>query len=361
MRPQIRSLMTETVVYEVPGYTIRWAEEVTEEMIRLLEDTTWGTDGAVFDHLDTRRKILSIRHPRVIYMTDEEGLVAMAVFCGRRVNNGGKTYKSFNIRYFAAHPRIQGKGIIKTFAEKVMGMIREEEPDPCIFYATIEGGNTRSFNTVVRAGYRHITTLRTLSFTRLRNKVQPGVRRLNSSQEQQQMQQLLEKQYRGYGLQHFYRLFQDDGYWVLERDGQILAGLQLIENKWALRSMGGAAGWFVLNVLPRLPFIRTIFQPERFHFLSYEALYCKDGNISYLYELMEGLLAEYGLHFSLFWLDENDPFYQQVINSAGQLGVFHRFTHQITTRVMISYANVPEEEQRQVEQLPVYTSSFDYV
>ena len=352
--------MTDTIVYQPPGYTIWQSDTITEAMIQLLDATTWGTDGAVFDHLDTRKKILSIPDPTVIYMTDAQGLVAMAVLCRNRVSSGDTARKSYFIRYFAAHPRIQGQGIIKTFAEKVMGLLRDEEADPCIFFATIENGNRRSYRTTVRAGYEQIATLKTINFSRLSPKPK-AIRRIEDREEQGRLRALLEKTYHGHAFVQFTRLFQDDGYFVLERDGQLLAGAQVLENRWALKSMGGWSGWLVVNVLPRLPFVSRVFNPRRFNFLSFEALYCHDGRIEYVYELLEGLLARFQLHLPLFWLDERSPLYQEIGRTEKQLGPFSRFTKGTDIRVMVSYANIPADEIHRIEQQPVYTSSFDFV
>jgi hypothetical protein len=353
--------MAKQTLHTEPGFTIYRTESITDEMITFLDGIAWGMEGAVYDHLNTREQILAIPHPVVLYLEDEVGIAATAVFCRNDIDNAGFICDSYYVRYFAAHPRIRGRKLIKRFAHQIMTLVRESEKNPCIFFAGVEKGNHRSFKTVTNAGYHQIDNLKTVGFSRFFPKKNPAIRAVTEPEEQSNIRELLKRSYRDYSLVQFTGLHRDNRYYVLERDGEILAGAQALPGLWAVRSMSGFLGWIVINVVPWLPLVRKVFHPKHFRFLAFEAMYCKDGNVDYLYELFEGVLAEFGRYSALFWLSEKSELYEAMVRKKGGLGLLYNFTKDSDVRLMASYANLSEEEIQQVESHPVYAASFDFV
>lgn len=93
-----------------------------------------------------------------------------------------------------------------------------------------------------------------------------------------EVRQLMESAYGPYTLVQFDRLFYGGNYFVLEAGGEIVAGVQANPVRWRLVSMPGLSGKLIMHVVPHLPVMGRLIQPDRYAFAALEALYVRPGH-----------------------------------------------------------------------------------
>ena len=347
------------MLYADEGYEIYRQPGITTEAINQLKQTEIGSQGPVYAHLDTEDHMLHLSNPSLFSLEKEQRLMGMAVFCNVQVWVRQNPFNCHYIRYFSASPEIRGKGLMKKFGERAMTLIREKETRKTIFYASVEKKNYSSFKTVNNAGYKPVREVDTIGFSRFFPKNNPGIKRADTPETRAKILDLLKDFYKNHSLVQFEKVFFNNDYYYLEENGQILAGCQIHRIHWKVVQMPGLAGKIIMSLVPHLPLIRRVFNPRKFDFLALEGIYFKPGGVRHLYDLLEGLLAREGLNTALFWFDTQCPIYQQ-FKDYGRFGFIHSFTKNAGTHLMASCKNLSPEEEKMLEESPVYVSAFDF-
>lgn len=341
------------------GLTLSKEQGIPPEVVAFLESVTWGTDGALYEHLDTADHIRRLADPYLLLLR-KEGEIAMTAIFSRRIGRTGHLELPFYfVRYFAASPIIRGTGIIKRYGPAMMSGIREGETSKTVFMGIIEAGNHRSMKVATAAGQKPIATIHTVGFSRFFPKDDPRVHPIQED-EKELIRGLIDGQYSGHSMVHHHTLFDRTGYFVLEVDGEIVAGAQVQEGNWRMRGMPGLMGRLVMKVLPRLPLLRRIFNPNDFRFLSFEYIYLKPGHEKALYRLLEALLHRFGRNSALLWFDERAPLYH-TFRKRGRLGIIDRFTRGTKVYIMASFVHLTPEEEDLVADKPWFTTGFDFM
>jgi len=58
---------------------------------------------------------------------------------------------------------------------------------------------------------------------------------------------------------------------VLEKEGEILAGVQAHPQQWKFVNLPGWSGKFILNILPNIPIAKRLFNAKHHKFLCFES------------------------------------------------------------------------------------------
>jgi len=352
--------MKKTPIVVEENYSILKYEGIPELVITFLEETNWGSAGAVYQRKNSNELVRLLKKPALFAVHSGETIVGTAVFCNTTPTVQGVPYNCYIIRYFAASDAIRGKKLMKQYAGKVMEVVREAETEKTIYVGCVEKGNIRSYKVVQNAGYEPLGLLSVNAFSRFFPKRQKNVERVQSESVKHEVLQLLRKQYENHMLVHFDYLFLRDNYFVIREQGEIVAGCQFHRVHWAINYMPGLMGKIIMNVLPNLPLINRLFNPKRFEFLAFEGIYFKHGHEHTLQKLFEGLLHQEKLHSALFWMGENCPYRQKLV-MHGNLGLMNLFVKDSGVYIMTSYRNMSMEEISRLKSGPLYASAFDYI
>lgn len=352
--------MNRKLLFTDPPFSI-WREHgIRPEAIEFLKHMVLGSGGVIYEHKTTAQIIPYLPNPDLLYATEHDELIATVVFCRNEIEAAGQKFNSYYARYFAAGPQIRGRGIVKKLSAKVMDLAREGEKEKTIFFGVIEETNKASYKVSASVGYRSIGRIKTIGFSRFFPKKSRRIKKLTSPEEQADMLALLRKHYHNHTLVHFDFLFINEGYFVIRENGEIVAGAQLHLGHWVVKHMPGLMGKIMINVLPHIPVLNTLFNPRRFIFASFEGIYCKEGYEDRLFELFEGLLARQKLKTAIFWMAEESPYYEKIIRYR-RLGIIHNFVKNSDTIVMASFRNMTPEEEGLFDELPIYASALDYL
>ncbi len=350
-----KRLLQQDEIYGIWRY-----DHIPEKVVQFLDSVSWGNEGAVYEHKKTEEHIRQLHQPALLTVQHGEEVLATAIFCHTPVWTGSEQINSYYIRYFAASPLIKGKGIVKLYGQKVMELIRQDETEKTIFFASIEKGNKPSFKAVQNSGYESIGMMKTMGMSRFFPKASQNVFPVHSKEDREHVVEFLRKQYRDYALVHFNYLFLNENYYCIKDKGEIVAGCQYHRAHWVVHHMKGWSGKFIMKVVPHVPLLNGVFNPRKFEFLGFEGIYCKPGFEHRLLELFESLLAKEQVKAAMFWLSDNCPLRQR-IEKQGNLGLLHSFVHDSDVHIMASFHGFKKTEQDTIRKMPLYACAYDYI
>jgi len=344
------------VIYTEAPYYITLESVPTEEMFQLLENTTWGTGKTVYKHFGDREHFLHIQSPKIFTVRENGALRAFTVFVHRNLPllSGGSD--AYYIRYFCASPEIKGAGIVKNLAKIVVDYVCEHESKAC-FYGTIEARNPAVLKVVGRIGMEPLATIKTVGFSRFFPKPALPIRQLDEA-GWEDFSPELEKQKNRFVFWTKDNANMAPGYFVHEKNGEVLLGAQVHLAHWAIRSLPGFAG-ALLPWMPYVPLISRIVKPDAFKFLAPEGFFVREGAESLLPDFLESLLHHFGYHAAMFWLDERDPVYQLLVRNNP--GLLNRFVQQANAYFVATFTGYTEEETARIKEKPFYISSYDSI
>lgn len=357
------------------------ADEPEKEFVELLVRTVWGTPGkTLYQHLDTRQRIGQLQRATYINLMRSGKALAGMTLCRRTTPEGNHTADAYYIRYLSFTERLRNKKAAKnrlvpdgSFVIHPRSFIKNQlfelfsRPEliapvsadyaRAFYYAYVESENQRSLQICSAFGFQKVRSFRTLPFSRFFPKRDAGVRKIRP-QEQEAIRQSVSAQHRDHHLFFPDHLFQDDHYYVLQREGQIVAGLRAMPVNWVINHLPGFSGKLTLNLVPHLPLLSRLFNPKDFRFAAFEGIYLRPGYEAEIFTLMEGVLAELGLHTGMLWLDDASERYRFFLQS-GKLGLLHHLEKPSPVNILIRFADPDPATVEAYRNAPVYISALD--
>lgn len=346
----------------------------TEEGLRLLNNMTVGSKGAQYLHKDIDERMEQLDNKYVLYMTKGNKILATYTAGQRTVHEDFGDVNAYYIRYFAFAERFQSSknitekrtrsnGLLKKMVKNLlaespanMGIDHGEDSSlPSFYYAFFDSENFRSTNLSQVLGLYPVGEFDTFSFTRMYPKKNKHVELLDPVHHAS-MRDRLRQFFSGYSVYTDQFLFIKD-YFVWRENGEVVAGVQPNKCQWEVKHMSGINGIFMLNVLPYLPWVRNFFNPKDFQFITFDFVYVKPGYEDKLELLMESMLAEHEVTFSLIWQDVKGPLHQ--ILSAMNLGFLNKFSKIPTGKIMMTTNRISPEQLDNMTSKPMFTCAMD--
>ena len=278
---------------------------------------------------------------------------------GERHSGTGTRSSGSGNRHAGAAERLSGAA--ESFKGRILSLIREPEQTPGrphVMYAYVESRNERSRNMINQSGYEYIRSFLTVAFSRFNPKPNPDVTRLKP-EEEPAMAALLDEQYRDYCFYTDEFSFLDHKYYVLRRNGEIVAGAGAIPARYRVVNVPGLWGWLMMKALPRTPFFRRLFQPEAFRYVILNAIYCRKGSEDLLPDLFEAVCAEEGYHTALTWLDDHSWLFE-TLRTNRRMGALNRMLNAKPGLVYALFSGLTPEETEKFYDSPAYISGFDF-
>jgi len=344
---------------------IRHEKIPPKSVIDLLTRTYIGTNGTLYQLLDTKTKIHKLHQPHFIFIERNNKAIGNMTICQREVMINHEKTPSNYIRYFAFDQLFHGgsqKGKGSSQLHQYFKALFDTsnfdpvnpEKDPSIYWAFIDPDNIRSFNMNERFGFETIGQFKTLAFSR----VNPKNRNISALREVEKTEVMAEiKSF--YADHQFFspiHLFDDNNYYVLRKDGQIIAGIQANPVKWKIKSLPGISGRFLLQSAPYIPRIRKLINPNNHEFLATEGLFWKKGFEHEVQNLLEGVLAETKHHSLLIWQDLKD---ESLKGIPIKWGFIQRIKQDNTIHIVAKINGHPADTKESFQKKPFYLSGFD--
>ncbi len=346
------------ILYTKNGYRIIVEKKPNANAVELLHRTLWGTNGPIFEHLDTHERLIHITDSLAFSLEKNGKTISTCTVLERDIEVEGKAYKTWYGRYFAVDKEYQGK-VFGNILLKEMKIYLENLSDlPTLFYAYVDQANPRSRKLLLHTGFKVIRTFRTSVFSRVYPKKDPRVSKIQSAEDVAQVLSLLKKQYENNTFVNFDNLFFQNNYFILKEGNEIIAGIQASITKWKIRKLPGFSGRILIKILPHIPFISRLFNPNDFKFAAFEGIYCKNGREKEIFKLMESACAELKLYTGMVWMDSELDLRAR-IKQAGDWGLMDKIRDDFPAHVVAGFKNVTEQEQEFFHKNPAYISAFD--
>jgi hypothetical protein len=359
-----------------PSVSIRQDEKYSNQILELLTNTLWGTPGnTLYRHLDTEKIINDLKSP-VFFSLERFGkLLCTLCLSGREINIGSEKKESEYVCYLAADNSISGNGqrknskvsrephgMIKAFMEEIFSRDHSRRDknsvnQRSIYYAYVESDNVQSIHLCNYFGFRSVRQLTTIPFSRFSPKNYQFVRKART-EEYGQICEAIALQYTDHNFLHFEYMFYDGNYFIAEADGKIVAGVQANPFIWSFRNLPGLSGKVLLKILPYIPYLRRIINPEKFEFSAFEGIFCVEGYEWVLDGLFESVLSHQKRNTALIWLDMNCPMIKRIRKNC-KLGLMDIINSSGSGEIMVRADGFSDSDWELLESKPMYISCFD--
>ena len=324
---------------------------ITSELVQLLEQTTLGTNGAMYRHLDVPERIYQTDAPLSFSLRRNEYLLANITFCKRDFG--------LYLRYFAFDKRFQSAGkarqtmhksALKQEIEGVFQRVTSENPgslDMC--YAYIDARNARSKWMSEQFGFQTKAKLASQSFSR-RYPKKSG--RISKEIPTDEHLSLIKSNYGHYTAYFDHYLKQGEVHCLRSSDGTLMTLAKFTNVTWEISRLPGSWGGIFVKALPFIPVLRKMVQVKKHQFLVPEAVCVAGKDPKLLTEFLEGVLHMEERHTMLWWMDERDELYVQVKEQVNW-GILHQILGVAPVDVVIRGDFNPKE--------PMFIAAFDMI
>ena len=359
---------------------IRKLNRADDDVINLLKETVLGSEGGMRYVMQNTPERIATYADRLSFLAlyKRNSLKGVIGLCRRIISNREERCTATYLRYLAVQSAFQVEkaperrngsltAVADSFKEKIIGLIREPQEmaaadqggdRPHVMYAYVESRNERSKNMVNQAGYEYIRSFLTVAFSRFNPRTNPSVTRLRL-EEEPAMAKLLDEFYSGYCFYTDEFSFHDHRYYVLRRNGEIIAGVGAIPAQYRVVNVPGLWGWLMMKVLPRTPLFRRLFRPEAFRYVILNAIYCREGSEDLLPDLFDAVCAEEGYHTALTWLDDHSRLYE-TLRTNRRMGALNRMLNAKPGLVYALFSGLTTEETEKFYDSPAFISGFDF-
>jgi hypothetical protein len=350
-----------------------FSDKPSQEIVKLLSGTIWGTPGkTLYKHLQTAEKIEHIKEPLFFSLYRHSKLLCTVCLSRRITDLGRGCADFFYIRYFVANKSITGKGNIKTNSKASRNSIikqwmvnifaqgsriNNKGNGKAVFYAYVETENSQSMQLCSQYGFVPVRKMVTVPVSRFSPSESPKVR-LAADTERTAILKLLKETYQEHRQVFLGNIFYKGSYYVYTENGQIVAGAQANCTRWAICHLPGASGSVLLKLLPRLPYLRRIINPQDFRYSAMEGFFCLPGYEYAIEPFIESIMHKQKNNAALFWFDTECPVYKMLISNC-KLGLMAAINSSGHAHIIARGQGLESGDWHELKQKPAYISCFD--
>ncbi len=289
--------------------------EATQQLIELLQNTTLGTNGAKYKHLDTSTRIFEIDNPLFFSLERNNRSIGNVTFCRRG--------KFWYVRYFAFSNFFQvgskknrsqkgGTSILKKeinnfFQEIFSGNFSEESVQ--VLYAYIDPRNERSKWMSENFGFQKVGSLATQTYSRISPK---STDRFEKTTNWEALKAFVHSNYSQH--RYFFETHASKGSYYVLRDekGAIIACAKTTKAHWKIERLPGFFGGVLTRIIPAIPFFKKLIHPKEHTFLVPEIVCSLHNNPKLIDALFSAILEAEKCNLLIWWVDQKDPIYLEI-------------------------------------------------
>jgi len=295
---------------------------LSPETVQLLESTVWGQHGLIFRSLDMREMLGALTRPVFLRLVKDGETLAAAVRNRKALLMAGRQFDAVHLALFAVRPDCRRKGYGRILAKVSREYFGEMLRPPGVLYGYIESGNEASLRLNLGIGYRDLGQIKSRIFSRANPRRSERVERLGEG-ERSGMLALLNETYASHALAGLDQSLDTGRYFIVRRNGEIVAGAQVHTLRWNLLQLPGWRGKLALNLLPRIPVLGKNFTPEDLRFGRAGNFFAREGSEHLISEILETVMAEKGLPFTTLFMDPRGTIERRLLDKTrfGLLGL----------------------------------------
>jgi len=351
------------------------------ELMEHMNQTIMGQPGGFrYRHTDLEDRMKAGDENYFMYLRKSGKMLGSVGFCGKPTETEGFAHDSWLIRYFSIkapmrtvpqkrrtdkdlkgedkRTTVLGRFIQPIFADPTQ--LREGENRknaPSIIFATIDRTNLRSMNFSAEMGLETIGKFAAFSFSRMNPRKSERIEPVNETERGVVLDQIREY-YKGYTLFFPDAIFKNNDYYIIKKEGRMVAGLQIYRVAWKIVDMGNRMANISGRLITRIPWFRRRFNGDELRFLAFDAVYCESGYEPVLYELMEGVLERTGYYFSMMMMDTESALYRQ-LRKHKKWGILHKIVGTAIAEIRVRFINIPDDIRQKFYERPTYIPTYD--
>ena len=348
---------------------IRWMDKQTERSIirlvqpsdatlGLLESTIWGSRSSRYCILNLAEKLGRLRDPSFFILTERDKELGVIVIDRCTKDIAGKPCDAFHFVMAATDPKRRREGLAGIILEQVRKYCLESVGHPGIGFAYVEATTEFSLRLSDRIGHALEAEIPLLLFSRLWPRKSAGAQNLPCD-EVDKMIGRLKGLYHDHELADFERSLNADEYFVLWKEGKIVAGLQAEEIQWSIVEMSGIIGWLLVRAFTKIPYIKRFIDFTDLRIVRLGNIYVQPGDEKELARLMEEVLARHMSKVGLIMFDGRSPVLKR-IKSFVRLGLLSNALKG-SVKICIDIAGMDDEKLERLSSQPLLVSPADVI
>jgi RimJ/RimL family protein N-acetyltransferase len=330
----------------------RTYESVTPGILSLLSETTLGTNGARYRHLDTEIRIHEADNPLFLTIERHGKVLGNITFCRR----GSVWY----IRYFAFRSSLQGSGDDKrssgqSFIKQALRKYFDDliqSGQVMAFYAYIDPQNIRSKWMSELFGFEVSGKVVTQTYSRIIPKKSNRLVLLNRWED---IREIVNDSYSDYQYFTTYHVAQPP-FWALVENNEILAFGKFTHVQWEIERLPGSLGKVLVRIIPFTPLINKLINPNKHSFLVPDILYAQNRDATLLDELFQAVLQREKKNVIMWWVDEKDRLFQDV-----QKNMSWGLLHWILGSPSVDIVSRLNRKFQSEKKAPIFINAFDFI
>ena len=300
---------------------------------------------------------------------NEKAIGNMTV-CERPLLVRNKEVDTLYVRYFSFLKLFQSSGQQKSktkssIFEKYLNElfktsninIDTPEYKQSVYWAFIDPENNKSWNMANRFGFENIGHFSTYAFSRFFPKKSKSVSKIIEA-EKDSTWQSIKTFYQDYSNLSKVHLFENNDYYVYRVNGKVVAGIQVFDVHWRIDAMPGLKGRILVKLLPYIPLVNRIINPNNYQFLAAEGMFWKNGYETKVQELLEAVLAEKNKNSMLMWFDDIDDRMIDQFYSM-KVGLMQKMKADNSIEILAKFNSFDEDLKLDMITAKKYISGFD--
>ncbi len=335
-------------------------EKVAPAIVSLLSETVLGTNGAQYRHLDTKSRIKEIDTPLFLSLERNDKVLGNVTFCRRDTG--------WYVRYFAFSKLFQSSGKKRSKSKSENGLKNELNAffDMVLnenstygktdrFYAYIDPNNEKSKWLSESFGFQTVGELITQTYSRVKPKASS---RCYKSSNWTELKDIFNSQFRHY--KHYFndQLQKGPFYVVRDKHGETIACAKITRASWEIKRLPGKMGQILVRIIPYIPVLNKLIQPNRHLFIVPEAVYVKNNDPEIADELFQAILHGENSKLMIWWIDPKETLYKS-IQTKLRWGILNRLIG--INKVLVVERKRGTDQESEGVKAPFYVSGVDCV
>ena len=330
------------------------SENISENLIELLEGIELGTNGARYIHMDTRDRIKDADHPISYSLVRNQQLIANITFCRRKVG--------YYLRYFAFSRTFQNKSAKKpkikskpspfeNKIEEVFEKLKMLQPS-LPMYAYIEYENDRSRLFSERFGFSPYTDIVSRTYSRFNPKKNPKAAFFD---DWNALRAQVATEYSNNEFYHTFHIHKGPYVILKNNEGQITSFAKFTKVHWKIKRLPGRLGGLFVKVIPYIPVLNKLLRPDDHYFLVPDIVFTRKKSPKEVESLFDSALSLYNVSSLIWFVDPNQDLYRKTKNKM-RWGVLDKIIGEKKVALVCRNKSSSYEANR-----PVFVSAFDII
>jgi len=279
------------------GLIISMADSYDHTFLQFARDITYGTKGFIYKMNSVEAEIKKFTH--FVSLTENDELIGICLYKRKQIQQNNRIINAFYRSFLSILPAKRNYGYATLLATKTTDFFLAQF-ESALIYIYVDEKNIRIRRVAQKAEFSQLATFLLVSHISLMPKQSKQVAKIDPG-DTSKFLSLLNNQYANHAFVDIRESFDASSYYVLKVNGEIKAGMQVKVISYTFEKFPGLYGFLLMNIIPKLPVLKKVFNPKNHTFLKVGNIYAAEHK--YLSKLLEGVLSLYDFRTSIACLN----------------------------------------------------------